>query len=278
MSSIRKFSRFALNMFGAGFLNKLTENIDKLIIGKLFASAQLGFFERAKQFKDLAGQPLGGVFSKVMFPVFSNLQNDNERFLAGYRKTIRVVALLVIPVFFGLIVVAKPLIVFLITDKWLFSAKLLQILATSGFSYPLSAIMVIAIAAKGRADIFFKLDIAKTALCITSILIGSLWGIIGVAVAIAAAGYLGIYINIYAISKLMKLPVIEQFKDMGFPMIISAVMLLVLSAVANFGELTYINQLVILPIAGTMFYIGCTYFFDRSRFAEVRGMSMELGA
>ncbi len=278
ISSLRKFLRFALNMFGAGILNNLTQNIDNLIIGKLFAVAQLGFFERSKHFNSLAHRNLGAVFSRVMFPVLSDLQDDNERFIDVYRKTIRMVSFLVTPLFAGLIVIAKPLIVLLIGVKWLPSVKLLQILAISGFAYPLSAIMVNAIAAKGRADIFLKLDIVKSTLGIIGIFVGSLWGIMGIVTAITITGYIGFYINIHVISKLLPISVTEQFKDMAIPIILSTLMLFLLFTISNLNNMNLINELLILPLIGTTFYLITNSIFNRKTFFEIKGIALNLRA
>ena len=279
ISSLRKYLGFSLNMFGAGMLNSLVKDIDKLIIGKLYTTAQLGFFERSKYFNRLAQQNLGAVFKKVMFPVLSNLQDDHEKFILAYRKAIRVVALFVMPLFFGLIVIAKPLIVLLITEKWLPSVKYLQILAVSGFAYPLSSIMVHAIAAKGRADIFFKLDIVKTALVIISIFIGTLWGITGVVIAIAAVTYITFYVNVHAIAKLLQLSIITQISDMIIPLILSTLMLVLLyiiSTVSTVSDLSLINQLVVLPLIGITFYLLTNYVFNQKTFLEIKGIAKQV--
>jgi len=278
ISSLTKFLRFALNMLSAGLFNSLAQNIDKLIIGKIFSASALGYFQRSKRFNDFARQNLGVIFSKVIFPVLSGVQDDDEKFIAHYRKTIKAIALLVTPLFFVLIVIAKPLIVFLITDKWLPSVKLLQILAVSGFIYPLSAVMVNAIAAKGRADIFFKLDVVKTILYIIGILVGSLWGITQIVIAITITGYLGFYINIHIISKLIHLSVKDQLNDIATPIILSISMLILLFIISYLINLREVSQLFILPLIGFAFYLIANYVFDPKMFFEMKNIVQKVKA
>ena len=275
-ASLKKLFRFAANMFGAGIFNSLTVNVDNLIIGRLFTASQLGYFERSKNYNSLMQANLGAVFSKVTLPALSNLQNNSEKFLDYYRKMIRMVAWTVVPLFLLFIIIAKPLVVLLITEKWLPSVVLLQILAASGFIHPISAIIVNAIAAKGRADIFFKLDILKTILYIIGILVGSMWGIIGIAVAISLVAFIGFYINIQQLSKLLHLSLLKQLSDIILPVILGIAMFISLLITQKLSDLNMINQLIILPLSGITFYLVMNYIFNRNMLFEMKRLAFEL--
>ena len=268
-ASLQKFFPFSLTMLGIGLFSNLSQNLDKLIIGKLFLATQLGFYDTSKRINDIASQNLGAIFSKVMFPVLSKLQRDNEKFVSIYRKTIRTISFIVIPLFFLLAITAKPLILILLSEKWLPSAHLLQILAFSGFIYPLSAIMVNAIASTGRADIVFSIGIVKNIIYFIGIIIGSFWACTGVVIAITIVSYLGLLINSYAISWLIRLPVNQQFFDIAIPFTLSVLtFIFVLPFYFYFHSNSY-AQLFASALIGFLFYIITNYYLNRKMFYEL---------
>ena len=276
IGSLERFGRYALNMLGAGIINTMTRNLDNLVIGKLFSATQLGFFGRAKQLNNMAANNVGGALSKVIFPVLSSLQEDEKRFQKTYITMLRVVALVVFPLFLCLVVIAEPLIVMLLTEKWLPAAKLLQILALSGFVYPLSIVMVQAVAAKGRADIFLRLNILKTAVFLLALCVGAFWEITGIVIGLTVARFIGLFFNMREVSKLLDLPIMKQAGDLAIPGILSLLMLALLLVITDIGQLDLTNRLAILPLIGLIFYVITTYFFNRQTLEELKGIAYEV--
>ena len=64
----------------------------------------------------------------MTFPILSNIQDDNVRLASAYRKYIKLASYLIFPLMVGLAAVAQPLVLLLLTEKWMMAAVLLQIL------------------------------------------------------------------------------------------------------------------------------------------------------
>ena len=58
---------------------------------------------------------LTGVLSRVTLPMLSRMQNDDERLAKVYRQMLRLSAFVVFPLMLGLALLARPLIVLMIT-------------------------------------------------------------------------------------------------------------------------------------------------------------------
>jgi O-antigen/teichoic acid export membrane protein len=276
IDSIKKYFSFAGNMLLAGLLSSVTKNLDRIIVGKIFNATTLGFFDRSKNYNGLIQQNLAATFTKVFFPYYSLYQNDKNTFIRAYRKSIRSVAFIVVPIYFGIIAIAEPLIVILITEKWIFTAKLLKILALSGFTYPLSALMVNAIASQGRADIFLLLDIIKTTIYIISILIGSTMGIFGLTWAATTASFINFYVNLYAVKKLTKIKIYSQIKDMSFPVIASLCMLIILIIMEINLRVDALTKLIIVVSTGAAIYSVGTMLFNRPMVREMKKLIVKV--
>jgi O-antigen/teichoic acid export membrane protein len=168
--------------------------------------------------------------------------------------------------------VAKPLIVVLITDKWLPAVIMLQILAISGATYPLSMVMVKAIAAKGRADLFFQLDLVKTILYFGGILLGSRWGILGVVISITTVNFISLALNALVFSRISSIKISKQVIMILAPLVTSLLMLILLILANRILVLNDLPRLVILIGLGGTLYFLLNYLFNQRMLKEIKQM------
>ena len=132
----RKFSRTSFNrLFGYGskilvasLITVIYDNIYNFIIGKKFSAASLGLYTKGYGFASFAGLTTISVLQSVAFPVFSEIQDDPLRLLKAYSRYIKMTAFVVFPLLMGLCGIAKPFVIFLITEKWADCIIILQIL------------------------------------------------------------------------------------------------------------------------------------------------------
>lgn len=155
--------RFSLNRFLALFkiadkviasniINSVFEQGYSAIIGKFYSPADLGFFSRAKGFQSLSVGSITGMIQVVSSPILSEVQKDYNQLKSYLKKFIVYTALIVYPLLTGLMVLAKPLIIVLLTEKWLPAAFMLQILSPVGFLYVISTFNNNVFIATGRTD------------------------------------------------------------------------------------------------------------------------------
>src|SRR5690625_6965095 len=77
---------FGYKLFLSGLLNTVYSNIYKLVIGKFFAAATLGFYTQAQQVKALASKNLIAVIQKVTYPLLSITAADPKRMHIRYHQ------------------------------------------------------------------------------------------------------------------------------------------------------------------------------------------------
>ena len=113
--SILKFKyhfKFGVNLLFSGILNGVFNNLYALIIGKYFSAAQLGYFNRANNLKQLPVQNLGNILNKVTYPIFSKINNNDQKLRKAYLKVIGLSIFVMSPIMIFMGVLAKPLILF----------------------------------------------------------------------------------------------------------------------------------------------------------------------
>ena len=113
--------------FLASVIAFIGDNLYDLIIGKRINSEQLGFYNRGNAFPNMISNVMNNVLVGVFFPAFASYNSNFIELKDKYRKTLRLLYYIVLPLFFGLIVCAQPLVLSLLTEKWRSSIRIIQI-------------------------------------------------------------------------------------------------------------------------------------------------------
>jgi O-antigen/teichoic acid export membrane protein len=214
--AIKPLFSFGSKLLGAGLLNTIFNHIYLFVIGKFFNADDLGYYTRAKQFQQLPSQNISAVIQRVSFPVLSSLQNDEVKLLATFRKFIKFSAFIIFPLMLGLAVLAEPLIKILLTEKWIKTVPLLQLLCFAGVLYPIHSLNLNILNVKGRSDLFLKLEIIKKILISLVILFTIKFGIIGLIIGQIGTSIISFLINTYYTGRIIGYGSMKQIIDL-FP-------------------------------------------------------------
>jgi O-antigen/teichoic acid export membrane protein len=267
--SLRSMFGYGSRMLASGLLNQIFENIYLVVIGKLFSAADLGFFTRAKSLQDLPSHTLGAVVGRVTFPVFSTIQDDTVRMKKGLKKALSMLVLINFPIMIGLAVIARPLVLALLTERWAESINYFQLLCVAGLLYPLHIINLNLLQALGRSDLFFRLEIIKRVLDILNIAITWRWGISAMICGIIVTSILSYYINSYYTGVMVDYRISEQVRDFSSYLVASIVMGLAAYG-AGFVPLPgYWSQLLAQMAVGIAVYVFLCRLFRLAVFMEI---------
>lgn len=258
MLAFRELFSFGSKLLISGVLDTTYRNIYLIVIGKIYSSSDLGFYSRAKQFSILPSSVLTGIMQRVSFPVLSSIKNKDEQLRASYRKFLKLSAFLVFPLMTILVIIADPLVRFLLTDKWENSIVLLQILCLSMMWYPIHAINLNLLQVKGRSDLFLKLEVIKKLLGIIILMATIPLGLVWMCWGQVLSSLLALYINTHYTGKLISLGFMRQIKDLLQILLGCMIMLVIValfqSVVTISGSLLKIVVYVFLSVVTFLTY------------------------
>jgi len=259
---VKSHLRFGWKLLVSGLLDTGFTNLRSAVIGKKFSDDALAFYTRGKQFPELVMNAINGSISSVILPVLSEQQSETERMKTTMRRSVMLSSFIVVPMMAGLAAVAQPLISLLLTDKWLPCVPFLQLCCIDFALYPIHTNNLSAINAKGRSDIFLKLEIIKkvygmvilliSVLCFDSVM-AIAWG--GVISSVVSAA-----INAHPNQELINYGYLEQMRDILPILLISLVMFAVVYAM-NALSLATGMLLVLQAIVGVAVYVGLSMLF-----------------
>ncbi len=268
-NALREMFGFGSRLLFSGLLNQIFDNSYSVVIGRLFSTADLGYFTRATTLVGFPTNTLSGMVGRVTFPVFSTIQDDPARLKRGLKKALTVLVLVNFPMMIGLAIVARPLVLVMLTEKWSACVPYLQLFCASGLLLPLHVMNLNVLQALGRSDLFLRLEIIKKILIAINIAITWRWGILAMIYGIVANSIIGYYLNSYYSGALISYPLREQVTDMVPYLIVSIVMGIAVYAMGLLHFSHHWSMLLVQIATGIVVYVFLCRAFRLKAFIEI---------
>ena len=252
---------FGFRMFLSNILETVFTRIDYMIIGKLFPMDILGFYQRAKSLNLLVINYSSGSLMSVLFPVLSKIQQDLPRFQTVVIKALGIISFSVFFLLGNLYLVSEELMVLLFSDKWLPAAEYFQILALSGFSYPINSLLVNTIVSRGNSALNLKIQIYKKLVLLSNLSIGFFFGLTGYLYGLVVVAVVNTLINVAAASHEIKLSILTLGKPVVLQAILTMPIVYMTLVLAEFLPLSDILRMIIKILLFSLAYIMVNHIF-----------------
>lgn len=260
-SSFDELFGFSSKLLLTSLIDTIYKNIYQIIIGKLFSSAQVGFFTQAKTLSNTPAMTMTSIIQRVTYPMLSQMQNDTEKLDAAYLLTLRLSAAVIFPLMGAFAVVSGPFINLVLGNEWIDIKRIIIILCFGYMLHPIHAINLNLLQVKGRSDIFLNLEVMKKLITTIILFITVPIGIEAICFGIMTQSYISVFINTYYTSKLSNISTLKQFKNI-FPIWLLVVILFCIIHVFN---ITYQNNdyytLVLSLLSFILCYFLVVYYF-----------------
>jgi PST family polysaccharide transporter len=239
---------FGVGVIGSSILGFVNRRLDDLLIGAFLGSTALGYYNIAYRILLALTQLISQVGSKVMFPVFSHFQSDDEKLRETYYTAVNYMGVISVPIFIGLAVLAPYVIPVAFGAKWSASIPVMQILSFAGLLQSLIYFNTPLILAKGHSFINLFLSAIRAVVNFTAFMIAvQLGGIVTVAAVYTIGGYVIAPIELGVVRRLAKIQWRRYFGAMAYPFVataISASCVLVITKVIS----THASEIVLLIV------------------------------
>lgn len=267
--SFKDLFNFGSKLLASGILNTIYNNLYLILIGKIFRASDLGYYTRAHQFTDFASSNLTGIIQRVSYPVLCTIQSDDTRLADVYRKLLRISAFIIFPLMMGLAAVARPMVLTILTEKWLFAATLILPLCFSQMWYPVHAINLNLLQVKGRSDLFLKLEIIKKIIGVAIICITIPMGLLAMCWGTVVNSIIALVINTHYTGKLIHLGFLKQMWDLLPILLLSVGMGTLIWLTISFIALPPLLLFTIGLIEGIIIYGLGSKIFRFKEFSEL---------
>jgi O-antigen/teichoic acid export membrane protein len=180
---IREMIGFSSRLILTNVFNIINQNIFSVILGKMYTPKVVGDYTQANKWTTMGSSLISNMIYGVAQPVFTKVEEDHDRQKTVFRKLLRFTAFVCFPLMLGLALTAREFIVILITDKWIESAGIMQVLCVAGAFLPITTLFSNLIISRGHSSTYMWCTVS---LCLTQTIIAIVmahWGIYAMVVA-----------------------------------------------------------------------------------------------
>ena len=259
-NSFRQLFGFGSKLMATGVYSVILNNISTICIGRFYKSNQLGFYTRASQFSEIISSTMFDVLGNVTFPVLSHLQDDREKLVSVYRKSLFITSMLIFPMMILCALLSRPMVIILLTEKWLPCVVLMQWLFFARMFTPLSAINMNILNAVGRSDLFMKLDFSKAPLVLIVLAITIPISVEAITIGSFCTSFICFFINAYLPGRLFGYGAINMIRDWRYIFLSLGAMVLAVLTYLHFVTDIWL-QLFGGGIIGVVVYGTCCFLF-----------------
>ena len=262
---------FGWKLLLSSLLDTCYSNLRNLIIGKLYSSADLAFYNQGDKFPKVIVTNVNTSIDSVLLPTMSGAQDNRERVKNMTRRAINTSTYIMAPFMMGLAFCAEPIVRLVLTDKWLPCVVFLRIFCITYMFWPVHTANLNAINAMGRSDWFLRLEVIKKTMGMI-ILLSTMWfGVKAMAYSSLLTSVLSQIINSWPNRKLLNYGYLEQVRDFA-PGIILAVFMGLCVYIIGYIPLNDGATLIIQIIVGAAIYIGMSAILKLEEFEYLIGM------
>lgn len=255
----------------SSLLEKGYGELRQLIIGKLYTTSDLAFYNKGKNFPDMIVANVNSSIDSVLLPAMSSEQENRSRVRDMTRRSIKTSTYVMMPLMMGLAVCAGPIVRILLTEKWLPCVFFLRVFCFTYAFWPIHTANLNAIKAMGRSDLFLKLEIIKKVMGL-SVLAATMF------ISVEAMALSGIFtsimsqiINSWPNRKLLDYHYGDQLRDMLPQIGLSCLMGGIVYCVGFLGLNDWLTLLIQVPL-GAAIYVAGSKLFHIDSFEYVLGI------
>ena len=256
---------YGWKIFATNFLISIFHNVRSLIIGKLYTRDMLGFFDRGRMLPNMAISSIDSTLKAVLLPVYSKSQDNREELKLMLRRSIKTSCVVIFPLMIGLIVTAKPLVLLLMSEKWLGAVPFVQIFALALMLMPIQSINMEAIKSMGFSGTLLKIEMMKKVLEFAILFATMFISVYAIAWGTVIYNAICIIVNLYPNRKFINYGYREQLSNI-LPELVVSVLMGGIVYIYNFINAEVWQILIFQILSGGVVYIALCKLFKLESF------------
>jgi PST family polysaccharide transporter len=255
---LRDIWAFGFHVSAAQVVTGAGEQVLNLLIGTLFGTTALGYFNVAWRMVQLIRSVIGSAVYHVGLSAFAKLQEDRAAVARAFLDATRLSCLVGFPIGAGLALLGEPLLVALFGAKWQASAPLLMVLAIEMIPAFYGMFLSALYRAMGRAAWVLGMALLYFGVGLAGVLALAPFGVLAIAAFWVARAWLLMPLHVALVARLLATPALGVARPGLAPLVATLAMaagLLVLRFELAGLELGPLATLAVFVPAGALLYV-----------------------
>lgn len=270
---VGELMKFGASVTLIDIINEITDNIDYVIVGRVFGLVPLSIYTLAYRLPEMLLIGNLWVMGGVVFPALSTIQDRPHELRKGFLASVRFVELIAVPICLGLLIAADPIVRVVFGEQWLEAIPVLRVLAIYAWVYSLGYHVGGFYKAIGRPDILLKLSILTLVIIIPALLIGARFGIIGVAIGHLIAILIRRVISLGLATRFVNVTILDIFGEFRTSLLAAFIMAPIVWAVSYLTSgINPFIQLSVIVLSGAVSYLGVLWWLEKENLLRLLRM------
>lgn len=276
----------ARGLFSYGWKVLLTQLISSVygqlrgfVIGRVYDADDLAHYNMGERIPGIFTGNVDTAIVSVLFPAMSNVGDDRASLRSMTRRSMRLSAYVIFPLMAGLAVVSRPLVLLVLTEKWLPCVFFLRLFCIEKATSPFSTANLQAIKASGRSDVLLGMEIAKKTVGIVAVLLSIPFGLRAIACSGLVTAFIAVLVNTVPNGRLIGYSMRSQLADVAPVALLTAGMSAVAWGARRLLEgagAPLFATILLTALAGAAAYVGLSKAFRVPEYGELVGMLRRL--
>ena len=268
VTKLKSILSFGTRVFGAAFLNQLYLELRSLVIGKKYSGEDLAYYNRGNSIPQMFYTNIVSAITSVMFPVLVTQVEDSNAFVHGVRKSIRMCCYVLFPLMGGLLLVSRPLLLLILTNKWENAIIYMQIHCLCYAVLPIQSVIEQAYKSIGRGDLLLKTFAVEKILGILSIVLALPIGVLAIAYGMLFTSFISTFIHAIPLRRTIGYRLKDLLEDVWQPFVFTFAMAVTVYA-AGLPFRNLFAQLIVQTLVGIAVYFILSVLFKSDSMATL---------
>lgn len=251
---------YGWKLLASSLANTIYQDIRQLIIGKLYSTDDLAYYNKGKSFPQMIITNVYTAIDSVVFATMAGIQDNRMRLCSVTKRIICVNSFVILPMLIGMAAIADTMIPVLLGDAWKMSVPFVRIFCLTNIFYPINVNNRNILRAIGRSDLLLRNEILTDIFGIITILVTMNISVLAIGYGVLFNSVFAVIINGWSNKKLIGYSLFAEFRDLLKILILTLTMGAGVYAI-HFLHLPNILLLVIQLFVGASIYIFGAWIF-----------------
>ena len=210
---LKEMFSFSGRYLGSLLIARITDELNKPIIGLKYSKSDLAFYERGYSLASIITENINNAMSTVLFPTVSSVQDNKERVKSIITRYLTVSTYIIMPMMMGLAVCGERLIKLIFTEKWLPCVPFLYVFCIMYAIYPISIANINVIVSLGVKKLFIRFQLIRSVITIVILIITIQFGVIYIAIGTLIVAIISIIVYSWPTKSLINYSLRNQIID-----------------------------------------------------------------
>ncbi len=263
-NKVKELYSFSIKIIVTNLISGGGDTIRTMVIGKKYTTSQLAYYDKAYTYSNTATQIVTASISGVLLPTFSRQQDNVSRLKDMVRRSMKLTSFVAFPLLLAILVLAKPLVLLLLTEKWAPCIPFLMVFCILRLCGPISTIDKQVFYSLGRSDIGLYYEIGILIANVTMLICMLNYGIMAIAIGATVVEFIGTFVISVISQHVIGYTLKERAKDYIKPIINSLIMVAAMWPISFFGLSSLVTIIIQCVIGFFVYYVMCKITKDDS--------------